>query len=509
VSEAIPGVSTALNWSFIDDAIETSARRAFHSLGVLGDEELRLGERAEDRFMVCFYGRTVANIEAMRMIGDRMPGTSANAVEEQLFGVVRPEAVNHPSYARLPMVAARMPRTVARLRSTQLSFRAEVVAWWRDAVLFPPDDLPSARALLRAARERYTRAFELGTVTSMLAQGLYDQLVLLANAAGVEGLQHRLATGYEGMLETGMLVDIAAFAAGRMDLSSLLLRQGYHGPDEGQMASYVWRERPEPLLMLAERYAQLGSEQDPSAAERRQVAVREAAEAELTAALGRVRAPGARMVLRLARALIPQREVGKANYTQCLDGARIAARVIGRELVAAGALDEPDDVFGLAYDELVSEQLPTEARQLARERGAIRDDYATTELAEKWTGPPVRVALAGAAVTNGSMVRGEAGGGGSVTARARVIVDPASEDLEPGEVLVCRCTDPGWVALFHLAGGVAVDMGGTMSHAAIVARELGIPCVTCTVDGTRRLQTGDFVRLDGDKGTIEILEEQR
>jgi pyruvate,water dikinase len=311
------------------------------------------------------------------------------------------------------------------------------------------------------------------------------------------------------MLETGMLVDIAAFAAGRMDLSSLLLRQGYHGPDEGQMASYVWRERPEPLLALAARYAQLGAEQDPSAAERRQVAVREAAEAELTAALGRLRAPGARIVLRMARALIPQREVGKANYTQCLDGARIAARVIGRELVAAGALDEPDDVFGLTYDELVSEQLPPEARELARERAAIRDDYVTSDLAEKWTGPPVRVAFAGGSVANGSVVSGEAGGGGSVTARARVIVDPATEDLEPGEVLVCRCTDPGWVALFHLAGGVAVDMGGTMSHAAIVARELGIPCVTCTVDGTRRLQTGDFVRLDGDKGTIEILEEQR
>lgn len=93
-----------------------------------------------------------------------------------------------------------------------------------------------------------------------------------------------------------------------------------------------------------------------------------------------------------------------------------------------------------------------------------------------------------------------------VTGRARVIVDPATEDLEPGEVLVCRATDPGWTSLFHLAGGVAVDMGGTMSHAAIIARELGIPCLTCTVDGTRRVRTGDLVRLDGDAGSLEILE---
>ena len=87
----------------------------------------------------------------------------------------------------------------------------------------------------------------------------------------------------------------------------------------------------------------------------------------------------------------------------------------------------------------------------------------------------------------------------------RIVLDPAAEELEPGEILVCRSTDPGWVSLFQLAGGVAVDMGGTMSHAAIVARELGIPCVTCTVDGTRRLQTGDLVRLDGDNGRIEVL----
>jgi pyruvate,water dikinase len=515
VSEAIPGVSTALNWSFIDDAIELAARRAFHSLGVLGDGELTPGDHAEGRFMVCFYGRTVANIEAMRMIGDRMPGTSANAVEEQLFGVVRAEAENHPSYSRLPAVGVRMPRTVWRLKRDQLALRAEIVAWWRDAVLRPPRDLASARELMRTARERYTRAFELGTVTSMLAQGLYDQLVLLARAAGRDGLQHRLATGYENVLETQMLRDISALAAGRIDLPSFLLRQGFHGPDEGQMASYVWRERPEPVLAMVERYAALEPDRHPAAAERRQLAVREQAETELLGALGRLKAPGARLVLRLARAMIPQREVGKANYTQCLDGARVAARVIGRELTKAGVLDEPDDVFGLTYQELVDAPLPPDAGTLAKKRMAIREDYLTTDLAEKWTGPPVRAPITDApsdqrpaADTNGdgSTIKGEAIGGGCVTARARVIADLATEDLEPGEVLVCRSTDPGWVSLFQLAGGVAVDMGGTMSHAAIVARELGIPCVTCTVDGTRRLRTGDLVRLDGDAGRVEILE---
>jgi pyruvate,water dikinase len=229
--------------------------------------------------------------------------------------------------------------------------------------------------------------------------------------------------------------------------------------------------------------------------------VRADAERELLSALGRLRAPSARLMLSLARGLIPEREVGKANYTRCLDAARVAARVIGREL------EHPDDVFGLTYDELIADRLPANASALAAERAALREDYLTTELADKWTGPPARVPIVGGApASNGApAITGEAVGGGSATGRVRVVLDPAVEELEPGEILVCRTTDPSWVSLFQLAGGVVVDMGGTMSHAAIVARELGIPCVTCTVDGTRRLKTGDLVRLDGDNGRIELV----
>ncbi|MBA3742923.1 PEP-utilizing enzyme [Sporichthya sp.] len=513
VSEAIPGVSTALNWSFIDDAIELAARQAFAAMGVLTPGEVTLNDRAEDRFMVAFYGRTVANIEAMRTIGDRMPGTSANAVEAQLFGVVRPDAVNHSTLSRVPAIALRMPRTATRLKRDSLALRAEIVAWWRDAVLSPPDSLPAATALLAEARRRYTRAFSLGVLSSMLSQALYDQVVLLVQGADRPGPQHRLVTGYEGMLETGLVTDLWDLAHDRLDRATFLLRHGFHGPDEGQMDSRVWREDTAPLESQLRRFAALGPEAHPARAEARQIAVREAAEAELLGAVGRLKAPGAKLVLKIARTLVPLREIGKANYTQCLDGARLAARVIGRELVASGRLDNPEDVFGLTYGELTAARLPDDLRSLAAERTAIRADYLTTDLADKWTGAPQRIPLATADradswAASDQPITGEGVGGGTVTGRARVVLDPATEDLEPGEILVCRSTDPGWTSLFHLAGGVAVDMGGTMSHAAIIARELGIPCLTCTVDGTRRVRTGDLVRLDGDAGSLAILERQ-
>jgi pyruvate,water dikinase len=511
VSEAIPGVSTALNWSFVDDAVELAARQAFAAMGVLRPDEVVLNDRAEDRFMVAFYGRTVANIEAMRSIGDRMPGTSANAVEAQLFGVVRPDAVNHPTLSRVPAIAVRMPRTATRLKRDSLALRAEIVEWWRAAVLSPPDSLPAATALLAEARRRYTRAFSLGVLSSMLSQALYDQVVLLVAGANRPGLQHRLVTGYAGMLETALVTDVWDLAHDQLDLATFLLRHGFHGPDEGQVASRVWREDPAPLQTQLRRFAGLGPDAHPAVAEARQIAVRENAEAELLGALGRLKAPGAKLVLRIARSLVPLREIGKANYTQCLDGARLAARAIGRELAAAGRLDDPEDVFGLTYDELTASRLPEDLRARAAERAAIRADYLTTDLPEKFTGPPRRIPLAGAGGTPDlgpadKPITGEGVGGGVVTGRARVILDPGAEDLEPGEILVCRATDPGWTSLFHLAGGVAVDMGGSMSHAAIIARELGIPCLTCTGDGTRRIRTGDLVRLDGDAGSLAILE---
>jgi phosphohistidine swiveling domain-containing protein len=301
--------------------------------------------------------------------------------------------------------------------------------------------------------------------------------------------------------------DLWALSRSGVDLDTFLLRHGFHGPDEGQMASRVWREDPGPLRALAERYSGLGEDADPAAVERRQAAQRAAAEAELLDAVGRLRAPGTRLLLRIARAIIPQREIGKANYTQCLDVARLAARVMGTELAAAGRLDDADDVFYLTVDELLTDR-PTGALQsLVKERRAIRDEYLGYELPDRWTGPPVPIPVTPAHAEPASgAVTGVAVGGGTVTGRVRIVLDPAEVDFEPGEILVCRTTDPGWVSFFHLAAGVAIDMGGQMSHGAIVARELGIPCVVNTIHGSRTIRTGDRLRVDGGAGTVEILE---
>jgi pyruvate,water dikinase len=101
---------------------------------------------------------------------------------------------------------------------------------------------------------------------------------------------------------------------------------------------------------------------------------------------------------------------------------------------------------------------------------------------------------------------GLAASSGVVEGRARVLRGPEEiAQLEPGEILVVRTTDVGWTPLFLVAAGVVTELGGPLSHAAIVARELGVPTVVNVSDATRVFRTGDRLRLDGDRGVIEKL----
>ena len=93
---------------------------------------------------------------------------------------------------------------------------------------------------------------------------------------------------------------------------------------------------------------------------------------------------------------------------------------------------------------------------------------------------------------------------GVVSGRARVVLDPAGAYLEPGEILVAPSTDPGWTPLFLTAAGLVMEMGGSMSHGAVVAREYGLPAVVGVPDATSRISTGQWVTVDGAAGTVVL-----
>ena len=505
-AEALPGVPTPLCWTLWNHQLERAMRGAFCDIGCLPRSAVRVAERVDERYSGIFFGRFTANIDQMRAMGDLMPGTSADAIEEQILGGVAAGANSNPTMRRYPVVAVKMPAQAVRIPKVLAARRAEIDQWWRATVA--PGAIPdgrAARARFKEAVHYYEWVMRPHAVATMLAQALYDQLSKLAAAAGKPGIETRLTTGYGQMEETALMADLWAVSRERMTLEAFLAAHGYHGPAEGEISSRTWREDPAPLEALLATYRTMDDSAAPAAVATQRVAEREAASAELLAALSPARRPGAKVLLAAAKRHIPLREVGKAAFLQALDGARAASRVLGEELAAAGTIGAPDDVCYLTVEEIFG-RLPADAKEVVAFRRAKREEYLGLRLPDTWTGvaSPKKVEATDAAVA-GDELTGLAVSPGVVEGRARVVLDAAGSELEPGEVLVCETTDPSWASLFLVASALVIDIGGALSHGAIVARELGVPCVINTRAGTRRLRTGDLLRVDGDAGVVTVL----
>ncbi len=502
VGEAMPGVQTALGWTFWRDACERAVRINFWRLGALRRAELPAPEGADDRFSGVFFGRAAGNVRLFREMGDRLPGTSADAVEEQIFGVGRTGQPSRPQYGRYPVAAVKLPAAAVQVPRSICDLRESTDRWWRKTVQSPPADLDAAVVVLRDAATRFEEIMGWHCLATMLAQGFYEQVERLALSASGDVSPLDLLGGYGDTEEVSLLDDLWRLAQGAQTVAAFLVRHGYHGPNEGELSSRSWREDPEPLLKLVSHYANVGEARRPRAVESAVAARRQEAEAVLLARLSRPRQAAARLLFRLARRYIPLREVGKAAFLQTIDAARLAARAAGRALVRAGDLEDAEDVFHLTMDELTSGTVPAPA--VVAERRATRQRYLDLDLPPAWFGIPEPLVLGDA--LSGGVVEGLGVSAGIAEGTARVVTDAAcGADLEPGEVLVCRATDPSWASIMFLASAMVVDVGGPMSHAAIVARELGVPCVINTGDGTRRLRSGDRLRVDGDSGKVEVL----
>jgi pyruvate,water dikinase len=510
--EALPGVVTPLTWSVFGDGVERSMRGAFCDLGVLATNVPPPGP--ERRLWALFYGRAAGNLETFRWLGDRTPGSSGDAVEEQIFGSVRPGRHNEPSRARYPVVAVKLPWGAARVGSRLRAATGDIHPWWQRSVAAVPAQPAAAQALFADANRRFELVMRPHTLAAMLCQALYEQIRQAAERAGRPGLETSLVTGYGDMAETAVVADLWAVSRDRLDLDEFVRRHGFHGPNEGEMAARVWRLDRSPLERLLRSYGAMDDDRDPLRQQDRRGAARREAEAELLAATPRLARGPVRGLLGVAARIIPLRGVGKASFLQCNDVMRAAARSYGDALVERGVLGEAGDVFMLTRDELLAPVVPAGLTDLVRDRRAIHDEYRTLALPEVWEGMPVPVRLTdGGAHDDGTdadgalpTVTGTAVSPGVVEGTVRVIVDPeGDEELEDGEILVCRTTDPSWASLMMVASALVIDIGGAISHGAIVARELGIPCVIGTRDGSALLRTGDRVRVDAQRGEVQVL----
>jgi pyruvate,water dikinase len=502
LAEAMPGVLTPLGWSVWGPAGETSARAPFVAMGALPRAESGIPADPEERVINIFYGRVAARVDFFCAMGDRIPGVTGEGISRDVFGFVPPGYVSRPSRRRWPISLVRFPATFLAVPGVIQRGRVATEDWWRRELARTAQlDLPAARAQLADAADRFVSVLTQQAIAVACAiQPVYEQLSLLAARAGVDGAT--LMTGHGSHEETAMIADLWALSRGHLTVEAFLTRHGYHGPNEGEISGRVWREDAAPVERLVEGYRQLGDEADPAHAAAERTGERRRAEAQLLGSLRGARRAQARFLLRLANRYLPLRGVGKVSFLQTLDVARAAARQMGTLLAAGGQLDDPEDVFYLTLPELTGE-LPADAPRRIEERRYLRERYSGLEIPGCWSGKPEAQPVA--AVEPVDELSGVGASPGTAEGRARVVTDPADAEIEPGDVLVAHTTDPSWASLMFLASALVVDIGGLLSHAAVVARELGIPCVMNTGVGTSVIRTGDRCHVDGSDGTVKIV----
>ena len=506
VGEAAPGVLTPLGWSLWGNAGELTLRRLAHAVGAFSREEAEAAPRDGDRICRIFYGRLAQPIEAFADLGDRMPGTSGRQIAEGLFGTVPEDMTFRPTKRRYPIIAFRLPYC-AIASPHQVRARARTTdAWWRREIQRVRTlDEAAAQVLFARAAEEHLQVLRLHAIALIsVVQPLYQGLAALIERSGVGDAG--LLSG-SGGAEMAIVNDIWRASRGEIGIAEVIANHGFHGPLEGELSSRVWREAPEPLVRLIAEYAGRPDAEDPATRDTARQVEAETMRQELLAALPRAKRPGARILLRVAARQIPLRGVGKRSFLQALDVARAAARRLGELLVDDGVLEDVEDVFYLTAEELTG-ALPRDPQDLVDRRRERRNEYLRIELPTRWTGTPDPIhhgAVAASSDEGARVVSGVGVSAGTAVGLARVVSDPSFAEVEPDEILVAPLTDPSWASIMFVSAGLVVDIGGPMSHAAVVARELGLPCVVNTQCGTRRLRTGDRIRVDGTAGTVEIL----
>lgn len=297
--------------------------------------------------------------------------------------------------------------------------------------------------------------------------------------------------------------------------ASFLAEYGMRGPNEWDIRARSWEVDPVQALAHVDTMRASDDEGSPRARFARLSARRREVADELRGLLlGDAEALAALDVaLRSAADTIPLREQTKANCAVVINEVRLAARELGRRGVAEGRLAEPEDVTMLLAAELDDYVGDPEAfTSTIRERLAGYHTLFAIEppfvIAEEI--PPLsqwrrRSRPAEAAAQKGTVLTGVGGSAGTYTGPARVVRNlTEAMALEPGEVMVAPLTDAAWTPLFLVAGAVVVDMGALNSHAVVVSREVGLPCVLSVTDATSVLADGMLLTVDGTAGTVTV-----
>jgi pyruvate,water dikinase len=541
IQEVLPGVLTPLTWSLL----RQQWRHAYHKV-FLDTHTLR---DASVEFVALFYNRPFLNVSALRRVAARAIGTSPEAVDEQYLGIPRDPALPRTPFTwqRLLAYIDTTPRIAWMLYRTPRSIRtveARVRSWLASTRRQPlaPLSLPELLGRIQEADAVDREVGALHIATTSGASVTFESLrQLLRHWCGddVSTLLPALTTGLQDIpsaaigLEMGALAALirqhSALHAALMDadpwarlqeltdpavrtflqhLERFLEHHGHRSVMEWELAASTWSECPNGVLCLLRNFLPLPPEASPSRVMARQQSQRLAATAAVRRRLRPLQRWLFQCVLRYAQTYVVYREHTKALWIEVNHVIRLLCREVGQRLCAQGVLTDPQQLYYLTFPEvqhLIASGTPdmqTMARIRRRQAEFARNQQVT--LPESFQGRPRplhRTSPPGA----GKVLRGIPVSPGVSTGAARVILDPRQESaLQPGEILVAPVTDAAWGPLFLIAAGLVVDVGGPLSHGAIVAREYGLPAVVNVKEGTRLVHTGQTITVNGSTGEVWV-----
>jgi rifampicin phosphotransferase len=550
IGEVFPEVLTPLSYGLGVLAAEAGWRDAYRAIGIFSKSDFKNDEPV---IIGLYAGYGYLNVSYLRMIGVRAPGSSPEAIDATLIGEGNPPPYVPQKGDKNLLASLKILLTVLKALGTKapppiIDETYKIVAEWEARC--PPLDASDETLLayMRSFPPVFRKVFCNHLITTSIAAIVSGILADNAKAAGAPGLATHLigaagdvlsASYSQELYELAKVVRgnpalLAAFAGGTSGLvdrlkvmpeavafnkvfEGFIARHGHRGPNDWELSSRTWENTPELALVAIDRMRLAEHDLSPATRLHNMEARQQAAVEKV---LPHVKLLDKGNFKKAVKALPHWTRAREATRDRAVRTGATLKRVF-RELVrraaANGGVEDPRMVAMLKFHDELPQYLrdPASLVPVIRERWALRERFAAVTppffITSQDEVPSIEQMEAAQAARPkqaavGDMLKGDGGSPGIVRGRARIVLDPAdARGLTPGDILVAPLTDPAWTPLFLPAAAVVVNVGALMSHAVIVSRELGIPCVVAIAGATERIADGAMLEVDGTAGTVTVL----
>jgi pyruvate,water dikinase len=552
IGEVFPEVLTPLTYELGVKPAEAGWREAYSMMGIADRRDF---DSTEPPVIIGLYGGYgYLNLSYLRMLGVRAPGSSPEAIDVAFFGEGNPPPYEPKAGDKRRAATVRILRIVLKALSQKsmpepVADSEQVVAEWeaRQPDLATASDDVLVRYLhdYRPVFKQVFRNHMITTGTAAIVSGVLSDG---ATSCGRPGLVTELLGAADGVVSAQYSQDLwkvaqivqrtpavsAAFDAGvegvgerladvtdadefRTAFAAFLDRHGHRGPNDWELSSRTWENTPGLAYAAIECMRHSTHDLSPATRVAGDDARRAEAAAQVIPHLKLMDRANFRKALTAAPWWARAREATRDLAIRAHNPTRRSFFELARRAAERGGVENLRDVAML--DPLLELPAyladPKQWHDRIADRVALRDRFAAAEppffITSQSEVPSIEEleqheSTVAGAVRPGAVLTGAPGCAGVARGRARVVLDPADPaGLEPGDVLVAPLTDPAWTPLFLPAAAVVVNVGALMSHAVIVSRELGIPCVVSVESATTRIPDGAMVEVDGVAGTVTVL----